>query len=49
MGFTETIVFYLLIGVCISVAVFLVDEEIAAGERVFRTATAINASRILCS
>ena len=41
MGFAETIVFYLLIGVCISVAVFLVDDEIAAGERIFRTATAI--------
>ncbi len=41
MGFTATILFYLLIGAGVSVAVFLSDDELTAIESLFRTSTAI--------
>jgi len=40
MQLAETMVFYLLIGAGVSVAVLIVDEALALGERVFRAATA---------
>ena len=41
MGFTATILFYLLIGAGVSVAVFLSDDELTVIENLFRTSTAI--------
>ena len=38
MGLAETIVFYLLIGVAVAVAVYVTEDAISAGERSFRTA-----------
>lgn len=41
MNFTTSLLFYLLIGSCVSVAVFLQDEERSGSERTFRIATAL--------
>jgi hypothetical protein len=40
MNFTTSILFYLLIGGCVAVAVYLHDEQWTGGERAFRIATA---------
>lgn len=41
MALTETILFYLVVGVAVAVAVFIVDDRLRTAERLFRTATAI--------
>jgi hypothetical protein len=41
MTFTTSILFYLLIGSCVSVAVYLEGEQRARGERLFRIVTAL--------
>ena len=41
MNFTTSILFYLLIGGCVAVAVYLHDERWTGGERAFRIATAL--------
>jgi hypothetical protein len=41
MNFTTSLLFYLLIGSCVSVAVYLQDEERSGSERTFRIATAL--------
>ena len=41
MALSETIIFYLLVGAGISVAVLLTDDEISMGERTFRALTAV--------
>jgi hypothetical protein len=41
MNFTTSLLFYLLIGSCVSVAVYLQDEERSGSERTFRIASAL--------
>lgn len=41
MGLTETLIFYLLVGISVAVAVLLRDDEISSSERLFRTTTAV--------
>ena len=41
MGLTETLIFYLLIGIAVAVAEFISDSSNERGRRVFRTSTAL--------